>query len=84
MKRFVEIAESIMDAREFLEENTASAENVQLYAENGMGIQITRKQAEKIRQAILAWETGSENGELNGTNDYYYTVINPLTEIGGE
>lgn len=50
-----EIANGIIGAKEWLEINTASAQAVRDYAENGMDISITNVQAEKILKAIKNW-----------------------------
>ncbi len=80
----VAVAESILDAKEFLAENTKSIANVITYAENGMGITLTNEEAKNVLLAILTWQWGTEHDELNGTDDYYKTVVEPLEDFEPE
>ena len=80
----VAVAEAILDAKEFLAENTKSIATVQAYAENGMGITLSSEQAKSILYAILLWQWGTEQGELNGTDAYYYTITAPLENFEPE
>lgn len=80
MTKLLEVAEGILDSAisEYLEENLSSIESVQVYAENGCNITLSDDEAKTVHRACKAWVVGSESGELNGTNDYYYTVKQPL------
>lgn len=80
----VAVAESILDAKEFLAENTKSIANVIAYAENGMNITLTNEEAKNVLLAILTWQWGTEHDELNGTDDYYKTVVEPLENFEPE
>ncbi|NCC65371.1 MAG: hypothetical protein EOM15_12015 [Spirochaetia bacterium] len=81
MKNLLAVAEGILDAKEFLAENTSSVDAVKAYAENGLDMEITCAEAELILNTLQAWERGTAQGELNGTDDYYRTVVEPLDFI---
>jgi len=80
MSKLLNVAEGILDsaASECLEENLSSIESVQAYAENGMDVVLSNDESSKVLNVCKSWITGVESGELNGTNDYYYTVKKPL------
>ena len=80
-KDLLAVAEGILDAKEFLTENTKSIEAVQAYAENGLGFMITGEEAQAVLYAVLSWTWGTEHGELNGTDDYYCTLVEPLEDF---
>lgn len=84
MKNLLYVAESILDsaAIEYAGENLESVKSVQVYAENRCDITLSDSEAEKVLAACKAWVDGTESGELNGTNDYYYTVKKPLLGEG--
>lgn len=83
MNKLVVVFEGILDEKEFLDFNTSCIETVQAYAENGMGVYLTRAEAKMVREALLNWVEGTESGALNGTDDYY-TIIKPLEEFESE
>ncbi|MBY0419376.1 MAG: hypothetical protein K2W88_15100 [Pararheinheimera sp.] len=79
MNTLLLVAEGILDlaAKDSAEENTSSVEAVQRYAD-ACDVALTKGEAEQVMSACKAWLAGTERGELNGTNDYYYTVKKPL------
>ena len=77
MTSLFQVADGILDASEYVEENLSSVDSVQLYAEY-CGIKITDKEASLIITVCRAWLEGTASGNLNGTNDFYHTVQAPL------
>jgi hypothetical protein len=80
MTKLLQVAEGILDsaAEEYIADNLASVESVKQYAEGGCDIYLTNEEAKQVFSTCKAWIEGTESGELNGTNDYYYTVKKPL------
>jgi len=69
--QLVKIGEAILDeANEATEENLASSESVQAYAENAMDLIITLDHAELIRTTCLKWLGSNEQT----ANNYYHDV----------
>jgi hypothetical protein len=81
MNKLLTVAEGILDsaASEHLASNLESTDTVQEYAEHGCDINLDMDEAEKVLSVCNAWVKGTESGELNGTNDYFYTVEKPLS-----
>jgi hypothetical protein len=78
--KLLEVAEGILDsaAHEYREENLSSLESVKAYAENGCDIYLSDDEAKQVLDACKTWVDGTESGDLNGTNDYYYAVKKAL------
>ncbi len=73
--KLLKVAEGIMDkaASEYRQENLQNWESVFEYAANGMEIILTKHESELILLVCLRWIEKTENGELSGTNDYYWS-----------
>tara|TARA_Y100001937_G_C7047796_1_gene297669 strand:+ start:685 stop:936 length:252 start_codon:yes stop_codon:yes gene_type:complete len=81
MRDYQKVAEGILECdEESLEENLSSPRSVQLYADS-MDITLDDDVAQKILEVCSAWVEGTKSGKLNGTNDYYYTVTQPLDQL---
>ena len=80
MRVFLKVAQGILDCDDYLQENLASAEAVQAYADS-MDITLSDDAANKILEVCTAWVEGTGNGDLNGSHDYYYTVSKPLDDL---
>ena len=81
MNNLTIVAEDILDGAisEYFASNVETLESVQAYAENACEITLSDDEAEKVREACMAWVNGVASGRLNGTDDYHKTVIEPLT-----
>ena len=79
-KKLYHIAEAILDSaiEEYRDINLADADVVQAYAEMGMGIVLTDRHAEEVKNTCVNWIEAVKSGDLHGTNDYYYHVIDIL------
>lgn len=76
MEKLVKVADAIYDAKEFLTENTKDADAVKMYAENGMGIELTDREAARVRAALLSYiEHSGEGLSLN----WYTYIEKPLS-----
>ena len=75
------VAEDILDGAisQHFASNVETLESVQAYAENVCEITLSDDEAEKVRKVCMAWVNGVASGRLNGTDDHYKTVIEPLT-----
>ena len=62
---------------EYRDINLADVVEVANYAAS-IDIYLTVEEAEKVLNACNDWVNGVESGALNGENDYYYTVKQPL------
>ena len=80
MKTLLAVAEGILDpaAEEHLDINLEDAVAVKAYAEHGMGILLSDDEADRILDICRGWLSGTADGTLNGTDDYYHHVEQPL------
>lgn len=79
-KALLTVAEAILDPaiEDYRDVNLKDAQAVQAYAENGMETVLDDAEADTIRAVCWKWLRGVDSGILNGTDDYYHHVEQPL------
>lgn len=79
--RLLKVADGLLDEifENSIDETLKSIEDILNYAEDGCGIDLTWKEAEKVQKACQEWRKGTETRKLYGGCDYRDTVIVPLT-----
>ena len=82
MTNLLNIAEAILDsaAREYRDDNLASTEAVQNYADGAFNSYITKDEANQVRDVCLTWINLSADGNIPGTQDYYDVVTSKLSD----
>ena len=85
-KTLLAVAEGILDpaAEEYRDINLKAAQAVQAYAENGMETLLSDGEADRILDICKRWLSGTADGTLNGTHDYYHHVERPLNSFDEE
>ena len=83
-KTLLAVADGILDpaAEEYRDINLKDAQAVQAYAENGMETLLSDGEADRILDICKRWLSGTADGTLNGTHDYYHHVEQPLNIAG--
>lgn len=82
----LKVAEGIMDsaAEEYRAENLSGIIAVQNYAENGLNIHLTDKEANIVLEYCRAMQARLGAGEIPGSNDWYHDFEKPIREYCGD
>jgi hypothetical protein len=74
MNKLLTVFEGIIDdaAEEYRCENLASADSVDDYAINALGINLTSEESQLIYELAIDYVTRESAGEIIGSDDYYH------------
>jgi len=84
-KALLAVAEGILApaAEEYRNINLKDTQAVQAYAENSMETLLSDAEADSILRICKTWLSGTADGTLNGTHDYYHHIEQPLNNLDG-